>query len=159
MLCIYMCVCVCALVLEPQLIRYYNRELNASYNIYKCVFIYANAIKTLHDISPHFKRAVILYFAWCFFFFRYSLPLHWWYVSSVHSFMRSFVCLCKYFLFAFVQHFTVCRLPRFINVNEFSSAVSHISKFFSYFIAVVLQCIRQFRSLNAVCVCVSLRKM
>lgn len=162
----YMC------VLEPQLIRYYNRELKASYKIY------AFAIKTLRDISPSFEACCYFCFAWCFRFFlllssftirsRATLVLHWWHVSSVHSIMRSFVCFCKYLFFYlhFVQLFTVCHdLPRFINVNEFSSAVSHISKFLFLFVFSLrsLHCIRQFCSLYMVCVCVynilCLRKM
>lgn len=44
---------------------------------------YANAIKTQHDVLPHFKRFVILpFFLYCLF--------------DVNS-----VCLCKYFLFPF----------------------------------------------------------
>lgn len=76
----------------------------------KCFIQYMNAIKTLHDISPHFKR-VLVFFASCNFFYWW-----WWWrcVNSVRSFrsFRSFIrsCVClsvctNTFLFAFVQPF------------------------------------------------------
>lgn len=86
---------------------------------------YANAIKTLHDTSPHFK---------CFVVWLLVFPCRFYYSMLFALYVRS-VCLlalCKYFLFTFGQLFFYMERTRFISANEFSSAVSHISKFFSF---------------------------
>lgn len=100
--------------------------------------IYMNAIKTLHDISPHFKRAVILPLAIFLLFISEAGATT---AGDGASFLfvgflfRSCVCLfahlCKYFLFVLVQSIFSMQSKRFINEMEFSSAVSHICHFFN----------------------------